>query len=565
MADDGYGHHGARTPRPPDAPLRGDVRGAVLIGGGSRRMGRDKAELHVGGATLLVRAVRALEHAIGAGGTPVTVVGPHPDVARPVRPHGGPALPQLPAGTHWATDLRIDAGPLAGLEAALASATAAEPVAEAVLVVGVDHPWLVPGVLARLVTRLRAAEPTTAGVVLGTADGPQPLLGAYRTTALATVAALLDAGQRRLRSLTDHLDIEVLDPSAWRDLDPLGATAVDVDDPATLAAATAWHARAHATAGRAPADAERPSTAPGRRTAGDGADVDEPHSRPGREVLRVRPASDAPARSGTGATGRTEVERGQEIVVQEAAVQLHVGGVDEAPALVVTLLGSPGHEAELALGWLLTEGRLPAHDLVAAVVEHDPTARTAGRPASVTVHLPAAAADRRAAAERKAAADPAAADPAAATDLLVPWHRLARLPEEVRLAQSGAGTTGGTHAAGVFDRDGRLVTLRQDIGRHNALDAVIGAHLHDGVWPADGLDDLLCVLSSRIGVALVNKAATAGLSMLAGVGVASDLAIDTAERLGITLIGQLRAGAGTVYTHPHRIVFCEDARGRVDG
>ena len=571
VVDDGYEHQAARPhqrPQPaqsPDAALLGDVHGAVLIGGGSRRMGRDKAELHVDGATLLARAVRSLEHAIGDGGPPVTVVGPHPDVARPVpvRADAAPTATRLPAGTRWATDLRIDTGPLAGLEAALATAATAQPVAAAVLVVGVDHPWLVPGVLARLVTRLRAAEPTTAGVVLGTADGPQPLLGAYRTTALATVAALLDAGERRLRSLTDHLDVEVLAPSAWRELDPLGVTAVDVDDPAALAAAAAWHARAHATAAPTPAEVTRASTTPAGRTPGDGADGDAPHRRAGREVLRVRPASEGAVRPETGAIGRTEVDRGPETVVGETALHLHLGGPGEAPAPVVTLLCSPGHATELALGWLLTEGHVPARDLLAAVVEHDPTARTTGRPAAVTIRLPSPGTDPTAAAAPRTVMDPrAAADPLAGTGLRVPWHLLARLPEELRLAQSGTGTTGGTHAVGVFDRDGRLVTLRQDIGRHNALDTVIGAHLHNGVWPAEGLDDLVCVLSSRIGVALVNKAASAGLAILAGVGTASDLAIDTAEQLGITLLGQLRAGAATVYTHPHRIVFSEDAQGR---
>lgn len=196
-------------------------------------MGRDKAGIEVAGASLLARARAALASALGPA-APITAVG---------TPHGSRPGP-------WIPDLRPDAGPLAGLEAALAWGR--ERGLTAVLLVGVDHPWLEPAVLRLLVERLTGATlqadapptgpagnaPTRAdGVVLGTDDGPLLLLGAYRTTALATVAALLDRDERRLQALRHHLDLDVVTPAVWRHLDPRGATAVDVDDPAGLEAA----------------------------------------------------------------------------------------------------------------------------------------------------------------------------------------------------------------------------------------------------------------------------------------------------------------------------------------
>jgi molybdenum cofactor guanylyltransferase len=204
------------------------VGGAVLAGGRSRRMGRDKAGIEVAGATLLERARAAVATALGPRAAVVAV-------GTPAAPHPGA----------WIPDRRPGAGPLAGLEAALGWAQGEG--LDAVLLVGVDHPWLEAQVLRLLVDRLPSARPpedplparrATAsgphGVVLGTADGPLLLLGVYRTDALPVVAGLLDDGERRLQALRLHLDLEVVPPAAWRHLDPDGATAVDVDAPADL-------------------------------------------------------------------------------------------------------------------------------------------------------------------------------------------------------------------------------------------------------------------------------------------------------------------------------------------
>lgn len=185
-------------------------------------MGRDKAGIEVAGSSLLGRTRAALAAALGPQ-APVVAVG------SPGDPRPGP----------WIPDLRPGAGPLAGLEAALAWGRELD--LAAVLVVGVDHPWLEPAVLRLLVDQLpngdRGPAGTALGTALGTADGPLLLLGAYRTEALPVVAGLLDHGERRLQALADHLDLDVVAPADWHHLDPGGVTAMDVDAPADLEAA----------------------------------------------------------------------------------------------------------------------------------------------------------------------------------------------------------------------------------------------------------------------------------------------------------------------------------------
>ncbi len=562
--------------------LRADVVGAVLAGGGSRRMGQDKAALVVDGERLLDRAVGAVRAAT-PGARAVLVVGPHPTLAG--------TTPEPPPGARWVSDLRPAAGPLAGLEAALAAA----PDAEVVLLTGVDHPWQAPAVLRRLVERLLEAAPGRSAVVLGTAHGPQLLVGAYRPTALGIVRGLLDAGERRLRSLPDHLDVEVLPQQGWRDLDPLGATAVDVDDPGTLAAAARWRGRAVATAAGDPTGRARwaggrsdPSAQPAR---GGGAVSHDRESTPPppawpergataagsdrlatptRRVLRVHRREDhrdGHDDSHDGHRDRIEVEARTDVLVGEEPLEIRAAGPGQEPVTLATTLRTPGHEAELAVGWVLAEGLASAADLL--TTEFGDPLQLAKPEDTITVRLrhtvdPNTLVHRhviatascgvcgRATIEELAARLAPISDDAFQTAPL-PWTTLARLPEELRLAQGRFHATGGVHAAGLFDRDGRLVTVREDVGRHNALDAAIGVHALAGLWPAAGLTDLVCVLSGRVGFELVAKAAAARIPIVAAVGAASDLAARTAERLDVTLVGFLRDGGGVVYTHPHRL------------
>ena len=128
---------------------------------------------------------------------------------------------------------------------------------------------------------------------------------------------------------------------------------------------------------------------------------------------------------------------------------------------------------------------------------------------------------------------------------------LVDLPGRLRTAQPLFDQTGGLHAAALFDRHGRLLGAAEDIGRHNALDKVLGERFLAGGLPAR---EAVVVLSSRVSFELVQKAAAAGVPMLCAVSAPSSLAVETAERLGITLAGFVREGRMTVYAGGHRVV-----------
>jgi FdhD protein len=126
---------------------------------------------------------------------------------------------------------------------------------------------------------------------------------------------------------------------------------------------------------------------------------------------------------------------------------------------------------------------------------------------------------------------------------------LAGLPD--RLEQPGFERTGGLHATGLFDARGQLLLAREDVGRHNAMDKVVGRALLDGVVPLG--ERILCV-SGRLSFELVQKAAVAGAPILVGVGAPSSLAISLADERGVTLCGFARAARVNVYTREDRVV-----------
>jgi FdhD protein len=136
----------------------------------------------------------------------------------------------------------------------------------------------------------------------------------------------------------------------------------------------------------------------------------------------------------------------------------------------------------------------------------------------------------------------------------VPWtissDILIEAPNRLRKAQAVFEETGGLHAAGLFTRDGRLETMAEDVGRHNAVDKVIGRMLMQERLP---LTDYLLFVSGRTSFEIVQKAFLAGIPMVAAVSAPSSLAIDLAEECGVTLIGFLRGSTFNIYAHPERV------------
>ncbi len=222
--------------------------------------------------------------------------------------------------------------------------------------------------------------------------------------------------------------------------------------------------------------------------------------------------------------------------------------VDGRPVAVT--MRTPGHDEELALGFLHGEGLIdapreagPTDDLAANAIEvagpllRDPGGRRFYTTSSCGV------------CGKGALEEVAVQAPALAAGRVVTRELLASLPD--RLSQPAFERTGGLHATGLFTTRGELVVGREDVGRHNAMDKVLGHALLDGLLPLS--ERTLCV-SGRLAFELVQKAALAGCPVLVGVGAPTSLAIELASDRGMTLCGFARAGQVNVYSGRKRIV-----------
>lgn len=269
-----------------------------------------------------------------------------------------------------------------------------------------------------------------------------------------------------------------------------------------------------------------------------------------RLVRRIRLA-------GPGVTERAD------LLAAEEPLGIRVDG--EAVTLTMR---TPGDDIDLAAGFLFSEGVIKGHDDLAEIKICDGTScghaghDGMGNIADVTLRQPGPTRPPRRNFMTTSACG--VCGKASAAELFVqkiwnlnedhtaiPATRIASMPDALRDAQRVFASTGGLHAAGVFGPSGELACVREDVGRHNAVDKVVGWALRSGRLPMRG-----CVLlvSGRASFELVSKAVLAGFPVLAAVSAPSSLAAELAEHSGLTLVGFVRGGSMNVYTGSHRVL-----------
>jgi FdhD protein len=238
-------------------------------------------------------------------------------------------------------------------------------------------------------------------------------------------------------------------------------------------------------------------------------------------------------------------ERAADAVAVEEPLEIRLGG----EPLAVTMR-TPGHDEELALGFCLSEG-IPATaagasaDLAANAVEVEAAAFERARVQRSFYTSSSCGVCGKGALEAVAVEAPRVE-----SRLVVDGALVAGLPGRMRASQDAFAATGGLHASALFAGDGSLLCLREDVGRHNALDKVVGWAFLAGLLPLAG--SIVC-LSGRISFELVQKAAVAGCPVVVAVGAPSSLAVELARDRGLTLCGFVRDGRLNVYSEPWRI------------
>jgi FdhD protein len=247
-----------------------------------------------------------------------------------------------------------------------------------------------------------------------------------------------------------------------------------------------------------------------------------------------------------------------EVVIEEP-LEIRIG----SRGISVTMR-TPGHDGELAAGFLLTEGIIHKREDVLAIkhcvqnrqqnvlnvflaedVDVDFQQLTRHVFASSSCGLCG-----------KATIDAIHAQfPPVQSNMKIDPDVLTGLPQTMRAAQSTFDRTGGLHAAALFDTDGRMIVLREDVGRHNAVDKLVGHCLLNGLFP---VEDKILVVSGRTSFEIMQKALAARIPIVAAISAPSSLAVEFAEKGGQTLIGFLREGRMNVYAHPDRVGFGQD-------
>jgi FdhD protein len=249
-----------------------------------------------------------------------------------------------------------------------------------------------------------------------------------------------------------------------------------------------------------------------------------------------------------------------DVLAAEEPLEIRVQGPAQEQRSVAVTMRTPGGDFELAVGFLFTEGLIAPGD-VSRVAYCDNLPGEDQQYNVVTVTLERSFdfdllkrnfyATSSCGVCGKAALDDIEVRCAPVADgTRVMAQTLVGLPDALRSAQRVFERTGGLHAAGLFTSEGRLVSIREDVGRHNAVDKVVGEHVLAGHLP---LADHVLQVSGRLSFEIVQKAAVAGIPIVSAVSAPSSLAVEAGARFGMTLVGFVRDGRLNVYSRPERV------------
>jgi FdhD protein len=257
---------------------------------------------------------------------------------------------------------------------------------------------------------------------------------------------------------------------------------------------------------------------------------------------------------------RTGAGERRDVVAVEEPMEVRVNGSSFA-----VIMRTPGADRDLAAGFLLAEDVIRSGDEIGAI-EYCQDTTDEGRDNTINVTVTGDAVDRLTTrlSERRQVMMTAscglcgrrtieslhARTPGVRGAWTVSAGLITSLPDRLRSAQAVFDSTGGLHAAGLFTRDGELELSAEDVGRHNAVDKIVGRTLLAGRHP---LDEFILLVSGRTSFELVQKALLAGIPLIAAVSAPSSLAIDLATQSGMTLCGFVRGSQFNIYSHPQRI------------
>jgi FdhD protein len=250
------------------------------------------------------------------------------------------------------------------------------------------------------------------------------------------------------------------------------------------------------------------------------------------------------------------IKEKQDDLAIEEPLNIRLGNQGSTPRSVAITMRTPGNDEELARGFLFTEGIISADLPLDVSIDQENVVTVTGPPGQVidwnklqrhSYTSSSCGVCGKTSLEQVFNAIPFGHVP---VRWQVPFELIGQLPERLREAQTLFHRTGGIHAAGLFSRTGSLLHLAEDVGRHNALDKVIGYCHGKKLLP---LDDRILVLSGRASFELIQKAAMAGISFVVAVGAPSSLAVALAEDQGITLCGFTRRERLNCYTGVARI------------